>query len=88
MGLRARGKERAGSEGWRVFCPNDAIQQAGSGSFVWSVAAEDRLRRVVVQLGEKKEDRTEVTLGLQGGEKVVVSAPQAFRDGMAVRTAQ
>jgi RND family efflux transporter MFP subunit len=81
-------KESAESEVSRVFCPNDAIQQAGSESYVWIVAAEDRLRRVVVQLGEKKEDRTEVTLGLQGGEKVVVSAPQAFRDGMAVRTAQ
>lgn len=81
-------QESAEPEVSRVFCPNDAIQQAGSESYVWVVAAEDRLRRVVVQLGEKKEDRTEMTLGLQGGEKVVVSAPQDFRDGLAVRTAQ
>ena len=86
--LSDEAKESAESEVSRVFCPNDAIQQAGSESYVWIVAAEDRLRRVVVQLGEKKEDRTEVTLGLQGGEKVVVSAPQEFRDGLAVRTAQ
>lgn len=86
--LSDEAKESAESEVSRVFCPNDAIQQAGSENYVWIVAAEDRLRRVVVQLGEKKEDRTEVTLGLQGGEKVVVSAPQDFRDGLAVRTAQ
>ena len=86
--LSDEAKESAESEVSRVFCPNDAIQQAGSESYVWIVAAEDRLRRVVVQLGEKKEDRTEVTLGLQGGEKVVVSAPQDFRDGLVVRTAQ
>ena len=86
--LSAETKESTGQEVARVFCPNDAIQSVGAETFVWVVASEDRLRRAVVQTGEKKEDRTEVLSGLQGGEKVVVSPPQEFREGMAVRAAQ
>ncbi|MEI7699631.1 MAG: efflux RND transporter periplasmic adaptor subunit [Planctomycetia bacterium] len=86
--LSAETKESTEQETSRVFCPNDAIQSAGSETFVWVVGSEDRLRRMVIQTGEKKEDRTEVLSGLQGGEKVVVSPSQEFREGMPVRAAQ
>jgi hypothetical protein len=86
--LSAETKESTEQETSRVFCPNDAIQSAGSETFVWGVGSEDRLRRMVIQTGEKKEDRTEVLSGLQGGEKVVVSPSQEFREGMPVRAAQ
>jgi len=86
--LSTETKESTEQETSRVFCPNDAIQSAGSETFVWVVGSEERLRRMVIQTGDKKEDRTEVLSGLQGGEKVVVSTPQEFREGMSVRAAQ
>ena len=72
----------------RIFCPNDALQTAGDDRFVWVVNREDRLQKVIVQAGEKKEDRSEILGGLSGGEKVVVSPPKEFNEGMIVKTAQ
>ena len=43
---------------------------------------------MIVEVGEAKQDRTEIVSGLSGGEKVVVSLPQEFKEGMLVKTAQ
>ncbi|MBC7965025.1 MAG: efflux RND transporter periplasmic adaptor subunit [Fuerstia sp.] len=72
----------------RIFCPNDALHTAGSERFVWIVTSDDRLQRVIVEVGEEKEDRSEILKGLSGGENVVVSPPKEFNEGMLVRTAQ
>lgn len=72
----------------RVFCPNDAIHSAADQTWVWIVDREDRLRKTTVEIAERREDRTEIASGLTGGEKVVVSKPQDFRDGLAVKPAQ
>jgi hypothetical protein len=55
---------------------------------VWIVNRDDRLQKTTVQIAERREDRTEIASGLTGGEKVVVSKPQDFRDGLAVKPAQ
>lgn len=80
----------------RIFCPNDAVhtdaaigdKTESSQSYVWIVSRDDRLERRNIQTAEKREDRTEIASGLTGGEKVVVSKPQDFRDGLAVKAAQ
>ncbi|MFM7921294.1 MAG: hypothetical protein ACKPJJ_13810, partial [Planctomycetaceae bacterium] len=74
--------------GRRIFCPNDALQTAGSEVWVWVVGAEDRLRRVAVQAGEKKEGRTEIVSGLSGGERLVAGSSPEYRDGLAVKVLQ
>jgi hypothetical protein len=72
----------------RIFCPNDALQSAGTEVWVWVVGAEDRLKRVVVQVGEKKEGRTEIVNGLAGGERLVAGSSAEYRDGLAVKVLQ
>jgi RND family efflux transporter MFP subunit len=72
----------------RIFCPNDALHSANDQSWVWIVNRDDRLQKTTVQIAERREDRTEIASGLTGGEKVVVSKPQDFRDGLAVKPAQ
>ena len=74
--------------GRRIFCPNDALQVAGSEVWVWVVGAEDRLKRVVVQVGEKKEGRTEIVSGLVGGERLVAGGSADYRDGLVVKVQQ
>ncbi|MEY3457049.1 MAG: Macrolide export protein MacA [Planctomycetota bacterium] len=86
--LPPQGEEPPQQTAPRIFCPNDAILTENGQSFVWIVSREDRLERRTIQIGEKREDRTEIASGLTGGEKVVVSKPQDFRDGLAVKAAQ
>jgi RND family efflux transporter MFP subunit len=86
--LSAATEEQHQNEQPRIFCPNDAFHAAGAERFVWTVASDDRLQRVIVEVGEEKEDRSEILKGLSGGEKVVVSLPKEFEEGMLVKTAQ
>ncbi len=72
----------------RIFCPNDALHTAEGDTWVWIVNRDDCLQKTIVQIVERREDRTEIASGLSGGEKVVVSKPQDFRDGLAVKPAQ
>ena len=76
------------NENPRIFCPNDALHTKGEERFVWIVTSDDRLRKVIVEVGEEKEDRSEILQGLSGGEKVIVSLPKEFKEGMLVKTAQ
>jgi len=82
------GRVAKADSGRRIFCPNDALQTAGSEVWVWVVGAEDRLRRVAVQAGEKKEGRTEIVSGLSGGERLVAGSSPEYRDGLAVKVLQ
>ena len=86
--LSSATEEQHQNETPRIFCPNDALHTAGAERFVWVVSGDDRLRKVIVEVGEEKEDRSEILSGLSGGEKVVVSLPKEFKEGMLVRTAQ
>ena len=81
-------EEQSQNEKPRIFCPNDALQTEGAERFVWIVTSDDRLKKLIVEVGEEKEDRSEILSGLSGGEKVVVSLPQEFKDGILVKTAQ
>ena len=81
-------EEQSRNEKSRIFCPNDALHTEGAERFVWIVSSDDRLKRVIVEVGEEKEDRSEILSGLSGGEKVVVSLPKELKEGILVRTAQ
>ncbi len=86
--LSAKAPEAEVNQKARVFCSNEGIRADGESSFVWTLTDDDRLKKTAIRLGEKKEDRTEILEGLSGGEKVVVSEPKDFREGMLVKTAQ
>jgi len=42
----------------------------------------------VVQVGEKKEGRTEMVSGLVGGERLVAGGSADYRDGLVVKVQQ
>ena len=70
----------------RIFVPASSVVTAEGRSFVL-VLSEDRVSRVPVELGETRGDLREVTAGLQGGEKLIVSGGEGLRDGDKVRAA-
>lgn len=86
--LSAKAPEAEVNQKPRIFCSNEGIRTEGETTFVWTLTEDERLKKAVIKTGEKKEDRTEILEGLSGGEKVVVSEPKEFREGLLVKTAQ
>jgi RND family efflux transporter MFP subunit len=59
----------------RVFCDSDAIVAGDAGTFVWILEEGDRVLRQEVTTGATRDNRTEITQGLSGGERVVIGPP-------------
>lgn len=71
----------------RVFCDAEAIKSDAAGkSFVWALDDNGRVRRIDVETGLKRELRTEISKGLNGGERVIV-APPNIEPGQLVKIA-
>ena len=69
----------------RVFALSSAIVTDDDGnSIVWTVDEEKRARSIKVEIGEEKDNETEITSGLEGKERVIVRPPDEIRDGMLV----
>lgn len=64
--------------------PSAAIGQDNGERYVF-VVEDDMLRRQVVSIGPARGDWTEVTQGLQPGERVLAGNPGDMREGQAVR---
>jgi RND family efflux transporter MFP subunit len=71
----------------RVFVPQAALVQDGSGSAVW-VLEDGKVRRQAVDVGPARGDRIEVRQGLSGGESLVLTPPAGLKDGRKVRTGE
>jgi RND family efflux transporter MFP subunit len=71
----------------RVFCETGAIGADEAGRFVWLVDDTDRLRRQAVAVGTARDGRTEITEGLEGGERVAI-APPGNHAGQRVKIAR
>ena len=72
----------------RVFSLTNAIVSNETESYVWTLTSEGRTRKTVIETGESKDGRTEITRGLSGGEKVVVSPPSELQEGALVKAAE
>lgn len=59
----------------RVFCDTAAIRSDDAGRFVWIADDQDRIRRQDVTTGSERDKRTEITKGLSGGERIVITPP-------------
>lgn len=68
----------------RVFCETKAIQGSDPNHFVWTVDDDDRARQVEVTIGPERDNRSEVTRGLTGGERVII-APPDLKPGQLVK---
>ncbi len=68
----------------RIFCDSQAIRSDNSGRFVWTVDDQDRVRRLDVTTGTERDKRTEITNGLSGGERVIITPPE-IQSGQLVK---
>lgn len=68
----------------KLLVPEEAVQYAGSATFLFRVDG-DVLRRVRVVLGEASDGRVEVLEGMNGGETVVSRDVASMADGQRVR---
>ncbi len=68
-----------------VTVPASAVMSAGEGMFVFTVNAEGNATRVPVTLGRQIGDRSIVTAGLSGGERLIIDGQQRIADGAKVQ---
>lgn len=79
--LPSGGNEEGGDEP-RIFALTSAIETDEEGnSIVWVVDKEKRARSIKVEIGEEKENETEILSGLEGKERVIVRPPEDIREG-------
>lgn len=81
--LREADQPSAASAQPVTLVPKAAIRTEGSTSVAY-VLRGDIVERRAVQTGGTDGDRVEVRAGLQGGDRVVVSAPVGLKDGLKV----
>ncbi len=67
-----------------VTVPSAAIQQGPSGSFVYVVTPDDKVKMRVVKVALQDENRAAVSQGIASGEKIVTSSFSRLRDDAAV----
>ena len=69
----------------RIFALTSAVVTDSEGnSMVWTVDSEKRARSIQVEIGEEKDNETEILKGLQGKERLIVRPPDEIREGMLV----
>lgn len=71
-----------------VTVPADAVMAGPSGSYVYTIGADDRVRRVDVQVAARRGGTTVIASGLSGGEKVVTAGQYRLDDGVKVEIQQ
>jgi RND family efflux transporter MFP subunit len=69
----------------RVFCDSDAIFNVGDNSYVWTVADDFRIKKIRVEPGRVRDQKTEVVEGLTGGERVLLRPTPNLEDGQLVK---
>ena len=72
----------------RVFCPTDAVITADEEAYVWLLDDEERVQRAPVKTGPANDGQTEITGGLSGGERVILSPSADLRAGQRVNVAE
>jgi RND family efflux transporter MFP subunit len=64
--------------------PTQAVLGDSSGHWVFTVAENNVARRIPVQTGIEQNNRTEITTGLTGQERIIVVGQQYVKDGAPV----
>lgn len=65
--------------------PNSAIQSDESGNYVYVVGPDDKVAKRVVKIGEVTDGGVSIADGLQGNERVVLSAGAFLNPGQKVK---
>lgn len=83
-GLFARTDLGVAKRSGAVFVPVEAVLQRADGQVLFTVGADERVKRVVVKTGVEREGQIEITEGLAGDASVVVRGHTALVDGVLV----
>lgn len=70
-----------------VAIPEIAVEQVGSGSFVYRVNADGTVARVEVEIGARQDGQVEITRGIEAGTRIVVDGTVKLRDGSRISDA-
>lgn len=83
-GLSVNARTRIGTLDKAVLAPDEAIQHAPDGLFVYIVSDDGKAHRQVVEVGPSDGGNTVVTSGLTAGQHVVVGGQYRLVDGIAI----
>lgn len=64
--------------------PEIAIEQVGTGSFVYRVGPDSKVSRVEITLGDRHDGKVEVTRGIESGVRIVVDGTVKLREGSTI----
>lgn len=64
--------------------PEGALAPQGDEQFVYVMEGESQVRRIQVSIGKRQAGYAEITSGLSGNERIVVSGTMRLRDGAVV----
>lgn len=67
--------------------PEIAVEQVGSGSFVYRVKPDMKVERVEVELGARQNGKVEVIRGIDASTRIVVDGMVKLRDGSTITDA-
>lgn len=70
-----------------VAVPEIAVEQVGTGAFVYRVDADDTVHRVEVELGARQGGLVEITSGIEAGTRIVVDGTVKLREGSRISDA-
>lgn len=68
--------------------PEISVEQVGTESFVYRVGAGDKVERIGVELGDRRDGKVEISKGLEAGARVVVDGTVKLRDGSTITDAK
>lgn len=64
--------------------PEIAVEQVGSGSFVYVVGTGNKVSRVEVNLGERQDGQVEIIRGIEADTRIVIDGTVKLRDGSSI----
>lgn len=70
-----------------LAAPEIAIEQVGSGSFVYRVKPDMKVERIEVELGARQGGKVEIIRGIDAGTRIVVDGTVKLRDGSTITDA-
>lgn len=67
--------------------PEIAVEQVGTGAFVYRVQEGNKVSRIKVELGARQQGKVEILSGLAAGDRIVIDGTVKLRDGSLVSDA-
>ena len=67
--------------------PEIAVEQVGTGAFVYRVQEGNKVSRIKVELGARQQGKVEILSGLAAGDRIVIDGTVKLRDGSLISDA-